>query len=155
MHLEGPKQTFVLLPECNRIIQVSFITSSETIYKQYRHERMVGHYAFDTPNLLVNDLELAKAIMIKDFDHFVDRRSVTLNTDNPINKVTLNMMTFLKGDKWKFARSTLSPLFTSGKLKSMTGFINKVSTQIVNTLRSIQHFCIHQWQELMECMYEM
>ncbi len=56
-------------------------------FSQYKNEKLVGHYEFGTPRLLVTDLELAKAIMIKDFDHFTDRRSVPgLNMSNPINK---------------------------------------------------------------------
>ena len=67
--------------------KVSFVTASGEIYQKHRGERFVGHYEFGTPRLLVVDLELAKSVMIKDFDHFVDRRSVHgLNLANPVNK---------------------------------------------------------------------
>ncbi len=48
--------------------------STEEIYSEFRDERMVGYFAFGRPILLVIDLELAKAILVKDFDHFADRR---------------------------------------------------------------------------------
>ena len=41
-----------------------------------RDDKVLGTFSFDKPSLLVNDLELAKRVLIKDFDHFVDRRSV-------------------------------------------------------------------------------
>ena len=41
-----------------------------------RDDKVLGTFFFDKPSLLVNDLELAKRVLIKDFDHFVDRRSV-------------------------------------------------------------------------------
>ena len=37
------------------------------------------------------------------------------------------MMTMLQGEKWKLIRSIYSPIFTSGKLKAMTGYIHKVT----------------------------
>ncbi len=38
----------------------------------------------------------------------------------------MSMMTMLQGEKWKLIRSIYSPIFTSGKLKAMTGYIHKV-----------------------------
>jgi len=78
--------------------KVSFVTSSEELYKEYHgHAKMLGHYAFDAPHLLILDLDLAKSIMIKDFDYFTDRRSVHgLNVKNPVNKINMNMLTMLK-----------------------------------------------------------
>ena len=40
-------------------------------------------------------------------------------------------MTIITGDKWKDIRSTFSPIFTSGKMKAMMRFIDKVSDTLV------------------------
>ena len=102
--------------------------SSNVIALLFRHkrERLVGHYAFSARHLLLTDLDLMKAVMIKDFDHFTDRRTVQLNTDNPINKLTMGMATNLKGETWKLLRNIISPIFTSGKLKGMTQLVQRV-----------------------------
>lgn len=106
--------------------QVSFVTSSFDLYNQYKEEKMVGHFGFAQPFLLINDLDLAKAVMIKDFDHFTDRRVIELNTANRVNQITMNMPTALQGEKWKLMRSIMSPVFTSGKLKSMMPLMHRV-----------------------------
>jgi cytochrome P450 len=87
----------------------------------------VCHYAFNAAHLLILDVELAKAVMIKDFDHFTDRRSVHgLNEANPVNKIQMNMLTMLRGERWRTVRNAYSPIFTSGKLKAMTDVMNQV-----------------------------
>ena len=60
-------------------------------------------------------------MFIKDFDHFVDRRSMTFG-----HEYLDNMMFFMDGEPWKEIRSIISPIFTSGKLKGMYTLINKV-----------------------------
>lgn len=77
--------------------------------------------------MVVRDMELAKLVLIKDFDHFVDRRGLELTEETEAQKAMGLMLTMLKGDQWKAIRNTLSPVFTSGKLKGMTPIINKVS----------------------------
>jgi hypothetical protein len=39
-----------------------------------KHGKVFGYYDGPQPNLWITDLELIKAIFVKDFDHFVDRR---------------------------------------------------------------------------------
>ncbi len=78
------------------------------------------------PCLIVNDLDLARNILIKDFDHFTDRRIFAIDTTSESNKLVANMLTMLTGEKWKKVRSMMSPAFTSGKLKAMAPFIDKV-----------------------------
>ena len=49
------------------------------------------------------------------------------------NKVFSEVLTSLSGDRWRQMRSTLSPVFTSGKLKAMNGMMQKVKrSQILN-----------------------
>ena len=44
------------------------------------------------------------------------------------------MLTSLKGDEWKLVRSTFSPIFTSGKMKGMLGFVKATSDNLVKEL---------------------
>ena len=106
--------------------KIPFIQMTEEIYWKYQDKPFVGMYGFlgTSPNLVINDLELAKHVLIKDFDHFVDRRQLDMAPE--ANKYLMNMLTQLTGDKWKAMRSTISPVFTSGKLKGFMPQIQKV-----------------------------
>lgn len=82
---------------------------------------MFGYHGFGKTLLVINDLDLAKQIFIKDFDYFLDRRSLDLG-----HEYFNNMLVFLEGESWKEMRTITSPVFTSGKLKNMTKMINGV-----------------------------
>lgn len=83
--------------------------------------------------LLVGDPKLVKAVLIKDFDHFVDRRYVPLITDSDtIFKELLNRMT---GEEWKATRAMLSPIFTSGKLKGLYPLVEAKAEDLVAYIR--------------------
>ena len=82
---------------------------------------MFGYHAFGKRLLVINDLDMAKQIFIKDFDSFLDRRTLDLG-----HEYFNNMLVFLEGESWKEMRAITSPVFTSGKLKNMTKLINEV-----------------------------
>ena len=99
-------------------------------YQQFRNEKMYGLYRFTEPTLVVNDPDIAKIILVKEFNNFVNR-------DDPIpmkkmfgpgkmDKVWGNQLTIIAGDEWKDVRTTFSPIFTSGKMKVMFKFIDYV-----------------------------
>jgi hypothetical protein len=110
---------------------------------------MVGYYAFGTPTLLVNDLDVAKQIFITDFDHFADRRDLNFSeSDSGTNKYWNNMLLVLEGDKWRKMRSAISPVFTSGKLKGMSKLINKVKIKtIFIDIIYLSAIFIHRFQQ--------
>lgn len=56
---------------------------------------------------------------IKDFDHFLNHNEILSNLDRVFGKTLFGM----KGQLWKDMRSTLSPIFTSSKMKSMYGLL--------------------------------
>ena len=41
-----------------------------------RYGKMVGVFDGTTPNLLIADADLIRSVMVKDFDHFVNRRVI-------------------------------------------------------------------------------
>ena len=89
--------------------------------KEFPKEKLFGYFAFGQPTFIVNDQELAKLVLIKDFEYFPDRRIITSDV-----KITQAFMLNLKGTEWKQVRSMMSGVFTSGKLKLMFKHIAKV-----------------------------
>lgn len=60
--------------------------------------RISGMFELTRPVYFINDPKIAKIIAIKDFDHFVDRRTlVDENVDKLFGKSILNM----KGERWR------------------------------------------------------
>ncbi|XP_050716917.1 cytochrome P450 3A41-like [Eriocheir sinensis] len=87
---------------------------------RFREPSMCGLYEFFKPALMVWDIEMLKHILVKDFDHFTDRRQ--FNFDNAAqerDKMMMEMLSVKNGPQWKGLRAIMSPTFTSGKMKSM------------------------------------
>jgi cytochrome P450 len=87
---------------------------------------------------MICDPEIIKHVLVRDFDHFVDRNSIidlfqgTSDTD----RVWCNVMITMKGDEWKEVRSTFSPIFTSGKMKLMMRIMNGISEDLVAAVQN-------------------
>merc|ERR1719178_212035 len=104
------------------------------LYHQFPDQKVVGMYVIHQPTLVVNDPDMARQILVKDFNHFVDRdteENMTKAFPGKTDAYWLEQMTIMTGDKWKDIRSTFSPIFTSGKMKAMMRFIDKVSDSLV------------------------
>lgn len=82
-----------------------------------------------TPVLIIRDLELIKQILVKDFDHFLDHRGFIPEDAEPLFGKNLFSLT---GPKWKDMRSTLSPAFTSSKMKFIFSLISQTGKQFSN-----------------------
>ena len=113
--------------------KISIMEITDKIYKSFPDQKIIGSYGiFGKPSIVFRDLDLAKRIMIKDFDHFVDRITEDGNiadTKSKNGKYLAKMLVQMRGDEWKHMRSTLSPVFTSGRLKSMVPLIHKVADE--------------------------
>ncbi|KAK4874173.1 hypothetical protein RN001_013533 [Aquatica leii] len=107
---------------------VSVADNVTQIHCAFPETRYTGAYQFLSPILFIRDPELIKQIMIKDFEHFVDHRQIMTEECEPLwGKNLLS----LKGDKWKFMRATLSPSFTSSKMKAMFEFMSECAYNFV------------------------
>ena len=83
------------------------------LYRKHGGKKFCGFFELNKPVLFVGDLDLIRAITIKDFEHFTDERN-QLSMD-----MFDDMLMVLKGEKWKETRSVMSPTFSSSKLKAM------------------------------------
>ncbi|KAF2887170.1 hypothetical protein ILUMI_19003 [Ignelater luminosus] len=99
------------------------------LYDDLSGKRYGGVYQLFTPMLCIRDPELIKQITVKDFDHFTDHFNFFPTNNEPLWEKNLFS---LKGEKWREMRSTLSPSFTSSKMKLMFGLINDCAKQFVN-----------------------
>ena len=100
---------------------INLVRGKEVVYgtfaqmeKEYSNDKIVGYFLFGKPIFLIFDLDVAKEVLVKSFDHFTDLPSV--KTEDEIQK---KFLLNLKGDDWKQMRSLMSRVFTSGKLKLM------------------------------------
>nr|QLI62176.1 cytochrome P450 27 [Streltzoviella insularis] len=104
----------------------------DAVYKAFPNERYVGFIEPTTLALMIRDPELIKAITIKDFDHFTDHRAFFSEEAEPVLSGNLLLM---KGQKWHDMRATLSPAFTSSKMKHMMPFMMEIGENIVEYLK--------------------
>ncbi|XP_062563368.1 probable cytochrome P450 9f2 isoform X1 [Armigeres subalbatus] len=114
----------------------TFFEHIQGIYNQFPNAKALGFYDMTTRFIMLRDAELIKKVLIKDFDYFVDRRTVfaedATEKDNVLITKTLLMLT---GQKWRDMRATLSPAFTGSKMRAMFELIVTYSDRMVNILR--------------------
>ena len=116
--------------------KIAFVKMTDVLSEEFPDAKIVGYYGiFGTPSIVVQDLELIKKIMIKDFDHFMDRRPFSLHPDT--NKYMIKMMSIQTGQEWKNNRTMMSPIFTSGKLKQIMPTIHECSDDYLKHLQKI------------------
>lgn len=85
------------------------------LYERSKKLSIVGIYFTYRPGLLINDPELIRKILVKDFHHFTDHGLYVDEKHDPLSGHLFS----LSGDKWKNLRAKLSPLFSPVKLKLM------------------------------------
>ncbi|KAK9885353.1 hypothetical protein WA026_010850 [Henosepilachna vigintioctopunctata] len=106
----------------------SITENTQKLYDSLKDVRYVGVYQFRIPSLLIKSPELIKQICVKEFDHFLNHRNFF--PDGGEQLWSRNLLA-LKGQEWKNMRSTLSPSFTSSKMRYMFELMNNNSKMFV------------------------
>lgn len=96
------------------------------IYNKAR-DSFIGIFITDEPFLLITDVELVRAVLVKDFQYFEDRTVAVSAEDDPVSG---NILLFMRNPKWKVMRHKLSPFFSSGKLKQMMYLMSDVGVRL-------------------------
>ncbi|KAJ8729841.1 hypothetical protein PYW07_016879 [Mythimna separata] len=125
-----------------------FLDEIQVIHDAFPNEKYVGFMDFTMPVLLIRDPELIKSITVKDFDHFTDHHNFLTKTSDPMSD---HSVLFLKGDRWRQMRTTLSPAFTGSKMKLMCPLIMENANHIIQYLHAHESETI-QVDDLM-CRY--
>ncbi|XP_017757740.1 PREDICTED: probable cytochrome P450 6a14 [Eufriesea mexicana] len=96
------------------------------LYSEYKAERIFGIFLRRKPVLIVQDPELIKDVLIKDFSKFTNRGFLVSNPAVPLS----NHLFALEARRWRPLRTQLSPVFTSGKLKGTFSLILECSNHL-------------------------
>lgn len=88
--------------------------------------KFIGIFVFSKPCLVIRSPDLVKSILIRDFNYFTNRTVASCKHD----LLTDSMLFLSKSSEWKGTRKLISPIFTSGKLKSMFPMINDIGDEL-------------------------
>lgn len=91
-----------------------------------------GLYIGTSPAIAVHDVDIMRAIYIKEFANFPNRE---VNQVQLAGKEMNTSVVQVRGAQWKRIRSTMSPIFSASKLRHMSGLLDQCSENLVQLLR--------------------
>ncbi|XP_017081948.2 probable cytochrome P450 6a14 [Drosophila eugracilis] len=104
---------------------------NQRIYNKFKGKTpLAGMFLFFKRTALIIDPNLIKEILIKDFHHFQDRGVFNNVRDDPL---TGHLLT-LEGQEWRSMRQKLTPVFSSGKIKQMSGVVVEVGRHLTDAM---------------------
>ncbi|XP_017016882.1 probable cytochrome P450 6a14 [Drosophila kikkawai] len=104
---------------------------NQRIYDKFKGKApFAGMFMFFRRTAMIIDPDLIKQVLIKDFHYFQDRGGFNSSRDDPL---TAHLLT-LEGEEWKSMRQKLTPVFSSGKIKKMSGVVVEVGHQLIDAM---------------------
>ncbi|KAK7863018.1 hypothetical protein R5R35_010766 [Gryllus longicercus] len=101
------------------------------IYNEFEDQPAFGFFQFMRPGLFIKDPELIKLVAVKYFEHFTDHQEIVSEKVEPLFGRSLLA---LKGQEWQDMRATLSPAFTSSKMRFIFKLIDSCGAQMATFL---------------------
>ncbi|XP_055908122.1 uncharacterized protein LOC129942964 [Eupeodes corollae] len=111
--------------------KISMFDCVNNLYKKF-NTSIFGIFEHRYPVFVIRDPALLKSITVKDFDHFKNHRPTFEPEDGGLFGDSLF---FMRNDRWKDMRSTLTPIFTGSKMRQMFVLINEVAKESIDFLK--------------------
>ncbi|XP_014276022.3 probable cytochrome P450 6a14 [Halyomorpha halys] len=115
------------------LMKIHIAESWDRVYKKLENEKYGGFYHSILPMLMIRDPEYINDILKTSFEHFPDRIFHVDGKTNPLDQ----HLFFIRGNKWRYLRSKLSPLFSQVKLKWMYEEIENCANIFVECMKEI------------------
>ncbi|KAJ9576187.1 hypothetical protein L9F63_006920, partial [Diploptera punctata] len=112
------------------LFRKSFHDVQRDLYRSFEGHKFAGYYEGRRPVLMLRDPELIKYVLVRDFQHFVDRPTLKTKIPPYIRNNLLN----LEGQHWKNVRALMTPTFSSKKLKFMENMVDQCAVQMTQFL---------------------
>ncbi|XP_075979552.1 cytochrome P450 6B5-like [Anticarsia gemmatalis] len=96
------------------------------LYNEYKKEPAIGIGSLMSPSLFVTNPKNMQQVLQADFNSF-NHRGIERNEGD----ILADNIVFLNGPRWKLMRQSMSPLFTSAKLKNMYYIMDKSAQDLV------------------------
>lgn len=107
----------------------SILIITQRIYKKYKNAKIFGFFNFLQPTYVLTDPEIIKKITVKDFDSFLNHNPI-FEMDDLFSRTIFVM----RDKRWRDMRTTLSPIFTSSKMKMMFSLLSDHSKDFIKYL---------------------
>ncbi|GFO06598.1 cytochrome p450 [Plakobranchus ocellatus] len=132
LEIPGPKPWPVLGNSIFAFKKGMFNTVVEG-YRRFQHMGgMYGVYEGRTPILTVTDLDMLREIMVKQFNHFPNRRKYSTMDQPMIDKIMFN----LEDDEWKNHRALLKPTLNPTRLKASYPRVEKLLRSMLDAMEN-------------------
>ncbi|XP_073962893.1 cytochrome P450 6B6-like [Choristoneura fumiferana] len=102
----------------NILVKQSIPQIAEKMYWKYPEEKVVGHFYFCDPALLIRDPDLITPILSTHFKSFYTRGYLDGQEKYKLEILMKNLFC-VEGPLWKLLKKSMSPLFTTSKLKAI------------------------------------
>nr|CAD7571558.1 unnamed protein product [Timema californicum] len=96
-------------------------------YEKHADQPYFGLFSIDKPAFVVRDLDVAKNILVKDFEVFQNR---SISVDEQTDPLNAKGIIVQKGKKWRYIRMKLTPTFSSNKIKNMFCLVDAKAAEL-------------------------
>ncbi|KAH8321285.1 hypothetical protein KR074_000215, partial [Drosophila pseudoananassae] len=108
----------------------SYIKFSIDQHLRLKHNKVYGVYNLRDPLYYLADPELIRQVGIKSFDNFANHRQGISDGPNETSVMSKSLLT-LRDQRWKQMRSTLTPTFTSLKIRQIFELVHACNVEAV------------------------
>ncbi|XP_020800979.1 cytochrome P450 9c1 [Drosophila serrata] len=131
---EPPIPLFGNIPWSVMMAKDSYIKHSIDIHMRLKSHKVYGVFNLRDPLFYLSDPELIRQVGIKSFDNFSNHRKGITDGPNDMSFIGKSLLN-LRDRRWKEMRNTLTPTFTSLKIRQMFELIHACNEEAVGYVR--------------------